>query len=72
MRVTVALASARRYPDRMARKYAIYSPPKGTKLPHLVAIIKNGKLKDGFAAESHDEAEQLMRKIKVRAEARGD
>ena len=56
----------------MSRKFAIYEPPKKAGLPHLVAVIKNGKLKDAFATKSLDEAEVLLRSIKARVEARGD
>jgi hypothetical protein len=68
----VVAAPMRRYGDCMNRKFAIYAPPKKAKLPHLVAVIKNGKLKDTFGARSRDEAEDLLRSIKARTEARGD
>jgi len=56
----------------MTRKFVIYEPPKKAGLPHLVAVIKNGKLKDAFAAQSLDKAEDLLRTMKARAAARGD
>jgi hypothetical protein len=56
----------------MSRKFAIYAPPNKAKLPHLVAVIKNGKVKDTFGAQSRVEAEDLLRSIKARTEARGD
>lgn len=62
----------RRCAGRMSRKFAIYEPPEAAKLPHLVAVIKNGRVKDAFAVQSRDEAETLLRSIKMRAEARGD
>ena len=62
----------RRYAGDMSRKFAIYAPPSKTKLPHLVAVIKNGKVKDAFGAKSRDEAEDMLRTMKARAEARGD
>ncbi len=64
--------STGRYVAAMSRKFAIYEPPKKAGLPHLVAVIKNGKLKDAFATKSLDEAEVLLRSIKARVEARGD
>jgi hypothetical protein len=54
----------------MSRKFAIYEPPSSSKLPYLVAIIKNGKVKDTFASPTLENAEAMLRKVK--ADGRGD
>jgi len=71
-RFHVANLSTAQYDRGMSRKFAIYEPPKKAGLPHLVAVIKNGKLKDAFAVQDLEEAEILLRKMKARAEGRGD
>jgi hypothetical protein len=56
----------------MSKKVAIYSPPKKSQLPHIVAVIKNGRVKDAFAAETLGLAESLQKSLTHRVEARGD
>jgi hypothetical protein len=58
------------YDGFMKRKYAIYAPPDKD-LPHLVAILKNNRLKDAFVAADLPSAEILLRNLHERTEAKG-